>query len=150
MDRAKSNPRLFSIITTQTDTTVGFLSLSQDRLCDVKSRDRAKRFIKVYKDFSSMPHRVPTKFKNSVRRAKKTTFIIKQESFRVAPKQKNSQLLRDATWLYSTSANQSGEGFEMGFVKNRSDIIIEDIAGLKENKSSTIIRLNNHKKQKVR
>jgi tRNA A37 threonylcarbamoyladenosine synthetase subunit TsaC/SUA5/YrdC len=157
MVRCKSTARFFSlevpVLLTQTDTTVGFLSQNSNKLYEIKSRKATKPFIKVYKNFKSFlidGNRVPSSQKNLVRRSKKTTFIVKNRAFRVANISLNSQLLRNFTWQYSTSANKSKENFSKEFCEAKADIIIEDINGLNEKKSSALIRINNHKRRKIR
>lgn len=134
-----------SVILTQTDTTVGFLSQNASKLFEIKSRDRSKPFIKIYptlKHFKQNFKRIPTKYKNLVRRSKKTTFVVKNQAFRIVPQQVHSQLLRDLTWYYSTSANQSHKKFERSFCESKADIVIEDSKGLFENNSSKLIKIN--------
>ncbi|MBW6488229.1 MAG: Sua5/YciO/YrdC/YwlC family protein [Sulfurimonas sp.] len=142
-----------SVIVAQTDTTVGFLSHDSQKLYSVKSRPKTKPFIKVYKDFRSFlsdGKRVEKNRKNMVRRSKKTTFIINDFSFRVAESDLNSQILRDFSWFYSTSANQSGEKFSRDFCESKADIIIEDKDGLFESSSSVIIKINSKKQRRLR
>ncbi|MDX9813375.1 MAG: hypothetical protein RBS91_01760 [Sulfurimonadaceae bacterium] len=150
MDRTKSDSRLFGIILAQTDTTVGFLSLSKDELYRAKNREKHKSFIKVFSDFASLSARVPQKYKSFVRRAKKTTFIVKQDSFRVAKNPNSSQILKNSPWFYSTSANLSGKKFDLDFAQAKADIIIQNIDGLKERDSSKIFKINNYKKIRIR
>ena len=156
MVRCKSTSRLSSInskvILTQTDTTVGFLSRDANALYKIKSRSTKKQFIKVYSDFKTLNStcRVPTSKKNLIRRSKKTTFIIKNRAFRVAKINLDSQILRDSTRCYSTSANKSNESFSRDFCEDKADIIIEDKNSLFESKSSSLIELNNFKRRKIR
>jgi tRNA A37 threonylcarbamoyladenosine synthetase subunit TsaC/SUA5/YrdC len=141
------------VILTQTDTTVGFVSQNKQKLNLIKSRNSSKSFIKVYDSFRSFSQaniRVPHAMKNTLRRAKQTSFVIKNKAFRVSFSHCNSQLLRDLKWHYSTSANESGKNFERGFCEDKTDIIIEDKKGLHENSSSTILKINNIKKVKIR
>jgi tRNA A37 threonylcarbamoyladenosine synthetase subunit TsaC/SUA5/YrdC len=141
------------VILTQTDTTVGFLSQNSDKLYEIKSRPAAKPFIKVYKTFKSFlseGNRVPNAKKNLIRRSKKTTFIVKNRAFRVAALSLNSQLLRDSSWHYSTSANETEKKFSREFCETKADIIIEDINGLSENSSSALIKINQKKMRKIR
>ena len=142
-----------SIILTQTDTTVGFVSQDSNKLYEIKQRETTKSFIKVYNKFkylNSSTCRVPNSQKNLVRRSKKTTFIINNKSFRVSSSSLNSQILNNLSWLYSTSANKSQENFSREFCEDKADIIIENIDGLKENKSSTLIKLNHKKRKRLR
>lgn len=142
-----------SVILAQTDTTVGFLSHDSQKLYSIKFRPQTKPFIKVYKDFRSFlsdGKRVANCRKNMVRRSKKTTFIINDFSFRVAKSELNSQILRDSSWFYSTSANRSGEKFSRDFCESKADIIIEDKGALLENSSSVIIKINSKKQRRLR
>ncbi|MCW8895367.1 Sua5/YciO/YrdC/YwlC family protein [Sulfurimonas sp.] len=141
------------IILTQTDTTVGFLSQNSKNLYEIKSRSATKPFIKVYSNFKSFlesGNRVSNSNKKLVRRAKKTTFIVKNRAFRVAATTLNSQILRDSSWHYSTSANKSNESFNREFCESKADIIIEDVNGLVEKSSSALIKINRNKRIKLR
>lgn len=157
MVRCKSTARFSSInnyvILAQTDTTVGFLSQDAKKLYKIKSRDSSKQFIKVYKDFKTLlnfKYRIPQNKKNLVRRSKKTTFIIKDKAFRITKSNLNSTILDNLKWSYSTSANESGKNFDKDFCEEKADIIIEDINGLQENNSSSLLKLNNYKIRKLR
>ena len=141
------------VILTQTDTTVGFLSQDEEKLKDIKQREGSKPFIKVYKNFNILlasKHRVPNKFKNRIRRSKKTTYVINNRAFRVVKKDLGSQILRDSLWHYSTSANESKKSFNYAFCEKNSDIIIEDKNGLQENSASTLYKMNNSKIKRIR
>ena len=154
MVRCKSNSRFFSlsqdVILTQADTTVGFISQNFAKLSEIKSRPTSKPFIKIYNSFLACQNRIPHSQKNFVRRSKKTTFIIKNQAFRINPCIKNSQILRNLEWHYSTSANEVGKNFNREFCESKADIIIENKNGLLENSSSNLIKLNNHKIRKLR
>jgi len=142
-----------SIILAQTDTTVGFLSQDAFKLYEIKSRETSKPFIKVYPNFKSFlndRNRIPSSQKLLVRRSKKTTFIIKGKAFRIASISLNSQILKNSSWYYSTSANQAGKNFDREFCDLKSDIIIEDKNGLYENSSSSLIKINHLKRKKLR
>ena len=141
------------VILTQTDTTVGFISRDEQRLKELKSRSSKKPFIKVFNTLSALKSaniRVPNKFKNHIRRSKKTTFIVKNQAFRVAKYPLNSQVLRGMRWHYSTSANQSGKDFCLSFCEQKADIIIEDRFGLSQNSSSSLYKINQTKRRKIR
>jgi len=157
MVRLKSNTRLsrlsVRVLLAQTDTTVGFLSQDQQKLKEIKKRSLVKPFIKVYKNFKTLKSsktRIPQMFKNSVRRAKRTTFIVKNSAFRVTRNSLNSQLLRDLAWHYSTSANESGLDFDMNFCADKADIIIQNKDGLHQKNSSSLYIINNQKRKKLR
>lgn len=142
---AKSEILLF-----QTDTTVGLASQDAEKLSSVKSRPPHKQFLKVYSSFHDYPHRVPSYFKNRVRRSKKTTFIVNNRAFRVAKASIESSLLNKYKWYYSTSANKSGANFNRDFCENVADIIIEDKHGLFESTPSKLIKLHKSKMELLR
>ena len=142
-----------SVILTQTDTTVGFLSQNADNLYEIKSRKTTKPFIKVYSNFKTLStcgNRVPNRFKNIIRRSKKITFIVKNQAFRVAKNSLNSNILRNSTWYYSTSANEANKNFDRIFCEDKADIIIEDKNKLLENASSSLYKINNKIRIKIR
>ena len=157
MVRLNSTSRFSSIknrvILAQTDTTVGFLSQDEIKLQEIKSRPSSKPFIKVYKNFHALKSdsmRVPNSKKRVVRRAKKTTFIVKESSFRVALTSLHSSLLRDNSWFYSTSANESGKNFERNFCEEKADIIVEDKCSLFEGTASKLYKINKVKMRRLR
>ena len=142
-----------SVILTQTDTTVGFLSQNSKRLFEIKARENTKQFLKVYNSFSEFiadSNRVPNSKKRLIRNSKKTTFIIKNRAFRISPLSLNSQILRKYKWQYSTSANESGKNFDREFCESKADIIIENCDGLSEQASSSLLKINNLKIRKLR
>ena len=140
------------VILTQTDTTVGFLSQNAQQLQKIKSRDNTKPFIKVFLDFQNFKekHRVPNGQKKLVRRAKRTTFIIKNKALRIAKTPLYSAYLEHLKWSYSTSANESGKNFERTFCEAKADIIVEDKNSLFEGKASKLYKLNNKKIKRLR
>jgi tRNA A37 threonylcarbamoyladenosine synthetase subunit TsaC/SUA5/YrdC len=141
------------VILTQTDTTVGFLSQDAQKLFEIKSRPQTKPFLKVYnslQDFKKDFKRIPYSHKKTFRRAKKTTFVVKNQAVRIAPVTLNSYYLREFKWHYSTSANESSKEFERSFCEEKSDIIIESSKGLYETDSSKIYKINKSKKRRLR
>jgi len=142
-----------SVILTQTDTTVGFLSQDSLKLQEIKSRNSSKPFIKVYsslKAFKEDKNRVPSSQKSRIRRSKQTTFIIKNRALRIAKSSLNSSILRKYEWNYSTSANESGKNFNREFCESKADIIIEDINSLHEGKASSLYIINSRKMERLR
>ena len=157
MVKSKSNSRLSSIenliVLTQTDTTVGFVSQNKNKLYSVKSRESSKPFIKIYSNLEVLKDskiRIPSLQKKLLRRSKKTTFIVKDKAFRINKSNLNSQILRNLDWNYSTSANKSGEKFNLEFCEDKADIIIEDKNRLSEKSSSTLLKINNTKIRRIR
>jgi len=157
MVKRNSTTRLSSlntkVILTQTDTTVGLLSQDAKQLRKIKSRPQTKHFIQVFDSFTTLKShniRIPAQFKQTVRRAKKTTFIVKNRAFRVAKSPLYSQLLRNLSWAYSTSANESGKIFQRAFCEEKADIIIENKKGLFEDKASKLYKINKKRKKRLR
>ncbi len=137
----------------QTDTTAGFLSQNKKKLNQIKKRALNQKILieveslKTLKNFT----RVPAKFKNMVRRVKKTTFIYpKGESFRVVKDEKHLEFLRKFKWMYSTSANLSGKKFDKEWAIKQADIIVEGKEGFFEGEPSNIYKINNSKIKKLR
>ena len=133
-----------NIYLTQTDTTVGFLSQDFKKLNQIKNRNINKKVLievdslKTLKKFT----RVPKKFKKQVRRAKKTTFIYPNgNSFRVVKDEVHLRFLKKFKWMYSTSANLSGEKFDKSWAIKQADIIVEDKKGLFEGEASKIYKI---------
>ena len=138
------------IILTQTDTTVGFLSQDAKALQNIKSRPSSKPFIKVYNNFSSLDLRVPKNRRKALRRAKKTTFIVKNQAFRVAKPHLASSYLRARVWQFSTSANESSKSYARDFCEQKADIIIEDKNSLFEGEASKLLKINARKVRRLR
>lgn len=137
----------------QTDTTVGFSSQNREKLQEIKSRHTSKPFIKLYESFALLKQeglRVPNTQKNRIRRSKKTTFIVKNQSFRVAQTLLHSAVLRKLSWSYSSSANEAGKKFQREFCEANADIIIEDKNSLFEGKPSTLYKINTIKIKRLR
>ena len=139
-----------TVFLAQSDTTVGFLSQSSKRLNEIKKRPLDKKFITLYNSFNSLNKRTPLKYRNLIRRSKKTTFILKNKAFRVAPSAFKSELLKKHTWFYSTSANQSGETFDATFAKRSSDVVVSDIDGFSEKSASRLLKLSNTNIKRLR
>jgi tRNA A37 threonylcarbamoyladenosine synthetase subunit TsaC/SUA5/YrdC len=140
------------IILAQTDTTVGFLSQESASLMRLKGRDEAKSFLKVFASLALLKNdlRIPLKYRATVRHAKKTTFIIKNQAIRYVQESNHANLIHHYGWLFSTSANESGKVYDSHFCHEHSDIIIEDSRGFTPSEPSTIIRLTATQFQKLR
>ncbi|HLD23258.1 MAG TPA: hypothetical protein VJA83_04890, partial [Sulfuricurvum sp.] len=138
------------ILLAQTDTTVGFLSQDARRLEEIKMRSADKPFLKVYCELKILRQdiRLPALHKHRVRHSKKTTFVVKNQAFRYVSDPEHAALIKPYGWLYSTSANESGKGYDSAFCRSLSDVIIEDYRGLSEKSASKIFLLNTtHLKQ---
>jgi len=137
----------------QTDTTVGFLSQNDLQLAQIKERSSSKPFVQVCASLKTLKTlaRVPNKYKNRVRRAKKTTFVYgNNKGIRVVKEKRHADFVKPFGWFYSTSANENSLSYEKEFAKAKSDIIVEDIKGLFEGESSSIFKLANNKMIRLR
>lgn len=113
----------------QTDTTVGFLSKNLEELNKAKKRDINQPCLITTAKFSELKGiaRVPNKYKNLVRRARKTTFIYpNKQSVRVVKDDEHSKFLEMHGAMYSTSANLHKAKFDLGYAKMVADEIVGD------------------------
>ena len=141
------------VILAQTDTTVGFLSQNASRLSSIKARPPHKSFIQSFdsfRSFKTMGGRVPQTFKKRLRRAQHTTFVINNRAIRIVTEGPHHTLLQKYGWLYSTSANEKSQSFELDFAVKHSDFIVEDERGLFEGTASNIYKINSKKIRQLR
>lgn len=110
----------------QTDTTVGFLSKDFHRLNEIKKRDKDTPCIICVAEYKELLHhtRVPKRFKNIVRKAKKTTFIYPNKSSIRVVFGSHKEFIKEHKWLYSTSANITGCEFDEKYAKSVADEIV--------------------------
>ncbi|MDD2895960.1 MAG: Sua5 YciO YrdC YwlC family protein [Aliarcobacter sp.] len=138
----------------QTDTTVGFSSLNDEKLSFIKQRPTSKKILHTVDSFKTLTQhtRVPKSFRKRVRNSKRTTFIYPNtKSFRVVPKDSDFyDFIHKFNILYSTSANKTGENFDKDFATIGADILVEDKKGFYETKASTIIKLSKKTSKIVR
>lgn len=112
---------------TQTDTTIGFVSQDPKTIDKAKRRKPNKHYIQVVNSLKTLQQfsRVPNKFKNQVRRAKRTTFIMPNGmSFRVVKETEHNLLLDRLKWVYSSSANLSGAEYDEQYAKDNTEVIV--------------------------
>lgn len=141
------------VLLAQTDTTVGFLSQNADALTRIKERPSHKQYLRVYADwktFQAGGGRIPKAHRRYIRRADKTTFVVKANAYRIVNNGEHHELLKPYGWLYSTSANQSGKAFDRSFCEASADIIVEDVRSFEESRPSSIERLGKTKRRKLR
>ncbi len=62
----------------------------------------------------------------------------------------HNELLEKFDYLYSTSANLSGENYNEGFAKQNADVVIEPSCGFSENEPSKIIKVGKNRLKRVR
>ena len=139
------------VFLTQTDTSIGFVSQNADKLTAIKQRPPHKHYIKAVNSLETLQSfaRVPAKHKKSVRRAKKTTFIMPNgNSYRVIQDRHHLLLLERLKWAFTTSANLSGKSYDETFAREKADVVIEPL--LKNKQASAIYKLGKTRKQRIR
>ena len=137
----------------QTETTAGFLSQNSEALVKTKNRPSGKSFLMSVDSLHTLQQftRVPTAFRQQIRRAKKTTFAYPSGlAIRVVKDEAHVQFLRKLCWSYSTSSNPSGQGFDETFAQERVDVIVYTQKGFFEDKPSSIYKLGKVKMRKLR
>lgn len=139
------------VFLTSTDTTIGFVSQDGNRLNKIKQRPENKKFITALNSLDTLKKlvRVPVNHKKMVRRATKTTFIIKNESFRVVKDEDHLKLIDRLKWAYTTSANISGEEYNEEFALNCADVIVSPLSQHKS-KASQILKLGTRNLKRLR
>jgi len=145
------NRKLIYLI--QTDTTVGFASRDQERLADIKKRPSEKKFLRTFASLEAIKNecRVPKQARKRVRRAKKTTFAYSDGyARRVVHDGEYHDFLKRTGWMYSTSANLSGEEFSKEWAEDVCDAIVYTEKEFQAVSSSSIFRLSKTKIKKVR
>lgn len=139
------------VFLTLTDTTIGFVSQDSNRLNKIKQRPENKKFITALNSLDTLKKftRVPANHKKMVRRAARTTFIIRDESFRVVKDDNHLKLMDRLKWAYTTSANLSGEEYNEEFAFNCADVIISPLNQHKS-KASQILKLGTRNIKRLR
>ena len=140
-----------TVFLTQTDTSIGFVSQDADKLTSIKQRPPHKHYIKAVNSLKTLKTftRVPKKYKNQVRRAKKTTFIMPNtHSYRVIKDPHHLLLLNRLQWAYTTSANLSGKAYDENFAKSHADVTITPLRANQE--ASTIYKLGKNRHKRIR
>lgn len=136
---------------TQTDTTIGFISQDADRLTAIKQRPPHKHYIKVVDSLATLKAqtRIPTRYKNRVRRASKSTFILPDgASYRVIHDPRHLALISKLTWAYSTSANLSDHPYDESWARKMADEVIEPLNT--SSLPSSIYKINRTRIRKIR
>ena len=139
------------VFLTQTDTTIGFVSQNAERLTGTKQRAPHKHYIRAVNSLRTLHRltRVPSKYKNRVRRQKKTTFIFPNGlSYRIIRDPHHLLLLNRLTWAYTSSANVSNAPYDEAYAKRVADVIITPLR--ETTQASHIYKLGNKVLKKVR
>lgn len=137
---------------TQTDTTIGFVSQDAFKIDKAKKRLPNKHYIRVVNSLKTLQTftRVPNLHKNRLRRAKRTTFIMPNGySFRVVKETEHNLLLDRVKWLYSSSANLSGEEYNRAYAKEATEVQMS-FPVMHQGKASKIVRLSQTKMKVIR
>ena len=139
------------VFLTQTDTTIGFVSQNADKITAIKQRPPYKHYIKAINSLKTLQSftRVPTAHKNRVRRSTKTTFImLDTHSYRIINDKHHLLLLDRLKWVYTSSANLSGQAYDEIFARENADIVVEPLLGSKS--ASTIYKLGKNTIKRIR
>ena len=146
------NPNLVYLV--QTDTTVGFSSINDEKLSNIKQREINQKILKTVDSFDTLKNftRVPKKYRNMVRKSKKTTFIYPNfDSFRVVNKDSHFfDFIKKFKILSSTSANKTKESFEYNYASKYSDVEVINNLGFFETSSSKIYKLYKNNLKRIR
>jgi tRNA A37 threonylcarbamoyladenosine synthetase subunit TsaC/SUA5/YrdC len=139
------------VFLTQTDTTIGFVSQNADRLTQIKQRPPHKHYIKAVNSLKTLKSftRIPTAYKNRVRRAQKTTFIMPDGySYRVIYDKHHLLLLDRLKWAYTTSANRSNQPYDETFARKNADVVITPLHTTKQ--ASKIFKVGKRNLKRIR
>ena len=146
------NPNLVYLV--QTDTTVGFSSINDEKLSNIKQREINQKILKTVDSFDTLKNftRVPKKYRNMVRKSNKTTFIYPNfDSFRVVNKDSHFfDFIKKFKILSSTSANKTKESFEYNYASKYSDVEVINNLGFFETSSSKIYKLYKNNLKRIR
>lgn len=135
----------------QTDTTAGFLSKSLEEINTLKGRAKNQSCLITTAKFCELKSlaRIPSKFKNLVRRAKKTTFIYpSNQAIRMVKDCKHAKFLEKNGYFYSSSANKHGQNFDENWAKSVAGVVVDEV--FFESTPSKIIKLNRKRLKKIR
>jgi tRNA A37 threonylcarbamoyladenosine synthetase subunit TsaC/SUA5/YrdC len=116
-----------SLILTQTDTTIGFVSQNSSKIDIAKKRLPNKYYIRAVNSLKTLQKfsRVPNRYKNQVRRSRRTTFIMPNGlSLRLVKESGHNLLLDRVEWLYTSSANLSGFEYDEVYAREVTEIIV--------------------------
>ncbi|MBN2826181.1 MAG: Sua5 YciO YrdC YwlC family protein [Campylobacterales bacterium] len=140
------------VFLTPTDTTIGFVSQNAAKISRIKERPSNKNYIQALPSLKALKNqtRLPNQYKNLVRRAKKTSFIIQGISYRIIKNHPHTLLLNRLGWAYTTSANLSGHNYDENFARQSADVIVSFPQKLALQRASNIFRLGKNKMKKIR
>ncbi|WP_027327724.1 Sua5 YciO YrdC YwlC family protein [Helicobacter pametensis] len=136
----------------QSDTTAGFLCQDPHKINRVKQRGSQKVLIEVDSLATLQTFtRTPSRFKNHIRRSKKTTFIYPNGlAIRVVKDEQHLKFLTRFGWMYSSSANRTKESYDDTFASQAVEVIIKDRRGFFEGRASKMMKLNSKIQKRIR
>ncbi|MBR8463469.1 Sua5 YciO YrdC YwlC family protein [Campylobacter sp. faydin G-24] len=135
----------------QTDTTAGFLSKNLAEINYIKNRSANQPCLITTSKLKELQNftRVPTKFKNLIRRAKKSTFLYpNHQAIRVVKECEHAKFLDAYGWFYSSSANIHGKKFDESWARGVADVVVDE--NFSENSPSKIYKVSNSNIIKIR
>ena len=140
-----------TVILSSTDTTVGFLSQSAERLNRIKKRPIDKPYIIALPSLRMLQERVriPKAHKKRLRNSQRQSFIFPDgRSYRIVRDPRHLLLLGRLGWAYTTSANPAGKAYDPVFATLTADIIVEPLYF--RHPPSRIYRLGKKKIRRIR
>ena len=141
-----------TVYLTATDTTVGFVSQSAERLDTIKGRPAHKRYITALPSLRALKRRtrIPAHHRNRVRRARRTTFILPDgRSWRIIHDPRHRRFIQRLGWAYTTSANRSGEAYDEAWAREVANVVIEPL-DMTDPAPSTILKLGRERVRRIR
>ncbi len=145
-------PEKNAVYLTATDTTVGFISQSAERLDAIKGRPSHKHYITALPSLRALKRRtrIPLHHRNRVRRARRTTFVFPDgRSWRIIHDLRHRRLIEELGWAYTTSANRSGERYDEAWARAMADVVIEPL-NMADSPPSTILKLGRKCVRRIR
>lgn len=145
------NPNLVYLC--QSDTTAGLISQDAVRLAEVKSRPAFKSFLRACDSFLSAREfgRMPKAHRKFMRHAEKTSFALpSKHAIRIVAKGFHHRHVKNFGWVFTTSANRSGESFDLESAVDLCDVLILDQRGLSSRPPSRLIKLGKHTRKVLR
>ncbi|AQW86731.1 threonylcarbamoyl-AMP synthase TsaC [Campylobacter pinnipediorum subsp. caledonicus] len=131
------------IFLAQTDTTAGFLSKNANEINKIKNRQLDKPCVITTSKFKILSEltRVPNKFKNRIRKSKKTTFLYPNlKAIRVIKDGRHSNFLDLHGWMFSSSANLHEKPFDEAWARSVADVVVDE--NFKNNSPSKILKVS--------
>lgn len=152
IDSARHDSAQSLVFLAQSDTTAGFLSKSAESIIEIKGNSRTKPLLMEVSEIGAIREfsRIPHSLNRAIRRAQKTTFIFNHRAFRIVREARHLVFLKRYKWLFSSSANHSGEKFCYDFAYNAVGVIVLDSRQIRELTPSTLLAVGKNRIKKLR